>query len=185
MTQVPLWKGPQWSGVIYWQSGVAFHLAKHKWAVSRGLHTFAKSLMGTSCDDFVQQPSSFLRAGQIYRVLFFNCSSQFSVPKWKTSCSQPGLLFQEIFNVKKLFIGWACCFILVLKMGRKSKKKHPVFYDYVSVCMSVTNNYHFLNRSYCDNQNDIAMIRVILGWSEWYSDDQIDIHMFRVIFICS
>ena len=35
----------------------------------------------------------------IWRLLlqqgaFFNCSSQFSVPKWKTSCSQPELLFQ-------------------------------------------------------------------------------------------
>ena len=35
---------------------------------------------------------------------FFNCSCPFSVPKWKTSCSQPGLLFQEIFNVKELFV---------------------------------------------------------------------------------
>ena len=34
--------------VIYWHSRPAFHLAKHKWAVSRGLHTFAKSLMGCS-----------------------------------------------------------------------------------------------------------------------------------------
>ena len=30
---------------------------------------------------------------------FFNWSALFSVPKWKTSCSQPGLLCQEIFNV--------------------------------------------------------------------------------------
>ena len=38
---------------------------------------------------------------------FFNWSARFSVPKWKTSCSQPGLVFQEIFNVKKLLVGWA------------------------------------------------------------------------------
>ena len=51
---------------------------------------------------------------------YFNCSSRFSVPKWKTSCSQPGLLFQEIFNVKKLLVGWASSLILLLKMGRNS-----------------------------------------------------------------
>ena len=32
---------------------------------------------------------------------FFNWSARFSVPKWKTGCSQPGLIFHEIFNVKK------------------------------------------------------------------------------------
>ena len=36
------------------------------------------------------------------------CSAIFSVPKWKTSCSQSELLFQDIFNVKKFLIGWAC-----------------------------------------------------------------------------
>ena len=52
---------------------------------------------------------------------FFNWSARFSVPKWKTSCSQPGLFFfYEIFNVKKLLVGWACFFILILKIGRTS-----------------------------------------------------------------
>ena len=51
---------------------------------------------------------------------FFNCSSPFSVPKWKTSRSQPGQPFQENSNVKKLLVGWASFFILVLKMGRAS-----------------------------------------------------------------
>ena len=51
---------------------------------------------------------------------FFNWSARFSVPKWKTSCSQPGLVFHEIFNVKKLLVGWASFFILVLKIGRTS-----------------------------------------------------------------
>ena len=61
---------------------------------------------------------------------FFNCSSQFSVPKWKkTSCTQPEILFQEIFNVKKLLVGWAIFFILVLKMGRKSNKNTLYFED--------------------------------------------------------
>ena len=36
------------------------------------------------------------------------CFAIFSVPKWKTSCSQSELLFQEIFNVKKFLVGWAC-----------------------------------------------------------------------------
>ena len=51
---------------------------------------------------------------------FFNWSAWFSVPKWKTSCSQPGLVFHEIFNVKKLLVGWASFFILVLKIRRTS-----------------------------------------------------------------
>ena len=51
---------------------------------------------------------------------FFNWSARFSVPKWKTSCSQPGLVFHEIFNVKKLLVGWASFFILVLKIGQTS-----------------------------------------------------------------
>ena len=51
---------------------------------------------------------------------FFNWPSPFSVPKWKTSRSQPGQPFQENFNVKKLLIGWASFFILALKMGRAS-----------------------------------------------------------------
>ena len=55
-----------------------------------------------------------------YRVVFFNWSALFSVPKWKTSCSQPKVLFQEIINVNKLLVGWASFFILVLKMGRAS-----------------------------------------------------------------
>ena len=38
--------------------------------------------------------------------MFFNSSSQFSVPKWKTTCSQWKILFHEIVNIKKLLIGW-------------------------------------------------------------------------------
>ena len=34
----------------------------------------------------------------------FYCSSQFSEPKWKTSCSQAVEHFQELFNVKKLLV---------------------------------------------------------------------------------
>ena len=35
----------------------------------------------------------------------FYCSSRFSVTTWKImSCSQPELLFQEFFNLKKLFV---------------------------------------------------------------------------------
>ena len=36
---------------------------------------------------------------------FFNCSARFSVPKRKTNCSQPGLVFHEIFNVNKTKMG--------------------------------------------------------------------------------
>ena len=36
------------------------------------------------------------------RGWFFNGSSRFSVPKWKASCSQPEIRFQEVFNLKKV-----------------------------------------------------------------------------------
>ena len=36
----------------------------------------------------------------LHTGLFFNSSSRFSVPKWKTSSNQQKLLFQEIFHIK-------------------------------------------------------------------------------------
>ena len=36
----------------------------------------------------------------------FSRSTRFSEPKWKTSCSQAEVLFQELFNVKKLLVDW-------------------------------------------------------------------------------
>ena len=41
---------------------------------------------------------------------FFNCSSQFSVPKWKTMSSQSEILFHEILNVQKILVGWTMFF---------------------------------------------------------------------------
>ena len=41
---------------------------------------------------------------------FFNCSSKFSVPKWKTMGSQSEILFHEIFNVQKISVGWTMFF---------------------------------------------------------------------------
>ena len=38
--------------------------------------------------------------------VIFKCSSQFSEPKWKTCCSQAEMIFQELFNVKKLLVDW-------------------------------------------------------------------------------
>ena len=49
---------------------------------------------------------------------FFNCSSQFSVPKWKTMDSQSEILFHEILNVQKILVGWTMFFFLALKFGR-------------------------------------------------------------------
>ena len=43
---------------------------------------------------------------------FFKYSSQFSKwPKWKTICSQPELLLQEIFIAKRVLVGWASFFM--------------------------------------------------------------------------
>ena len=51
---------------------------------------------------------------------FFNCSSQFSVPKWKMMGSQSEILFHEILNVQKILVGWKTFFYLALKFGRNS-----------------------------------------------------------------
>ena len=51
---------------------------------------------------------------------FFNCSSQFSVPKWKTMGSQSDILFHEILNVQKILVGWIRFCFLALKFGRNS-----------------------------------------------------------------
>ena len=51
---------------------------------------------------------------------FFNCSSKFSVPKWKTMDSQSEILFHEILNVQKILIGWTKFFFLALKFGQTS-----------------------------------------------------------------
>ena len=52
----------------------------------------------------------------------FYCSSQFSEPKWKTSCSPAVEHFQELFNVKKAPC-WLSKFFfnLVLKTGGNNK----------------------------------------------------------------
>ena len=51
---------------------------------------------------------------------FFNCSSQFSVPKWKTLGSQSEILFHEILDVQKILVGWTTFIFLALKFGRNS-----------------------------------------------------------------
>ena len=51
---------------------------------------------------------------------FFNCSSQFLVPKWKTMGSQSEVLFHEILDVQKILIGWTKIFFLALKFGWNS-----------------------------------------------------------------
>ena len=67
----------------------------------------------------------------------FSCSSCFSSPKWKTSCSQPELFFQEIFKVEKRPVGRARFFILVLEleMGRYTSENHPAYRNNVIVLL--------------------------------------------------
>ena len=57
---------------------------------------------------------------QVCTGCFFNCSSQFSVPKWKTMGSQSEILFHEILDVQKIHVGWTTFFFLALKFGRNS-----------------------------------------------------------------
>ena len=60
-----------------------------------------------------------------YRV-FLYWSAQFSVPKRKTLFNQRGSFVQQKFHGTESLIGCPSLFILVLKIGRTSKKKHPV-----------------------------------------------------------
>ena len=69
-----------------------------------------------------ERQKTFWKYWQCSNVLcrvFFNSSSQFSVPKWKTSCSKPKLLFLEIFHVKKYLVGWATFFLALGKVTLK------------------------------------------------------------------
>ena len=56
----------------------------------------------------------------VLQSAFFNYSSQFSVPKWKTMGSQSEILFHEILDVQKILVSWTTFFFLVLKIGRNS-----------------------------------------------------------------
>ena len=79
---------------------------------------------------------------------FFNCSSQFSVPKWKTMGSQSEILFHEILDVQKILVGWTTFFFLALKFGRNSWK--TTLYDiqgcknYEMFCQCVQAENHFV-----------------------------------------
>ena len=56
----------------------------------------------------------------IYRVVFFNWSAWFSVPKWKNLLSQGGAFLNWKFRKKLVLFGCNLFFILVLKIGRTS-----------------------------------------------------------------
>ena len=51
---------------------------------------------------------------------FFNCSSPFSVPKWKNLLRQRGAFLHWKFLEKAALVGCNLFFILVLKIGRNS-----------------------------------------------------------------
>ena len=58
---------------------------------------------------------------------FFYCSSPFSAPKWKTTCSQSELLFQEISNVKELLVIWASFSPLLCWKWGEIVKESPLY----------------------------------------------------------
>ena len=67
---------------------------------------------------------------QLYRVediqgAFFDCSSQFSVPKWKMMGSQSEILFHEILDVQKILVGWTTLFF---EIWAEELKKTPSIY---------------------------------------------------------
>ena len=66
----------------------------------------------------------FILVIELYRVFFFNWSAQISVLKRKTLFNQRGSFVHRGFHGTESLIGWPTFFILVLKIGRTSKKKH-------------------------------------------------------------
>ena len=78
-----------------------------------------------SLPNTLEQTSYLSRISRIIQAAFFNCSSRFSEPKWNPSCSQPGLLFQEIFNVRKLLVGWASFFFHFGNKNGEERWKPP------------------------------------------------------------
>ena len=90
---------PSWSTQISTFDDGNNHLKFRFWI------SIIKTIMNfhlTSKKRTMQYPREYFY--QYFSVLqgaFFNCSSRFLVPKWKTSCSQPGLLFSRNFQCKK------------------------------------------------------------------------------------
>ena len=60
-----------------------------------------------------------------YRMVFFNCSSQFSVPKWKMMGSQSEILFHEILDVQMILVGWITFFFFCTEIWAVQLKKAP------------------------------------------------------------
>ena len=58
---------------------------------------------------------------------FFNCSSRFSVPKWKMNGGQSEILFHEIPDVQKILVGWTIFFLFSTEIWAEQLKKHPVY----------------------------------------------------------
>ena len=71
-----------------------------------------------------------------YRVFFLTGPPDFNYQR-KSSCSQPGLLFQEIFNVKKLLVGWASFFHFGTENRADQLKKTPCKRDWQKTCAVV------------------------------------------------
>ena len=75
------------------------------------------------CFDFLSYMiSPHHKSGQTITIIqaFFNCSSPFSVPKWKNLLSQWEAFLHWKFLEKVVLVGCNLFFILVLKIGRNS-----------------------------------------------------------------
>ena len=68
---------------------------------------------------------------------FFNWSAQISVLKRKTLFDQRGSFVHRKFHGTESLIGCSSFFILVLKIGRNSWKKHPVTWSCEQLDLSV------------------------------------------------
>ena len=101
---------------------------------------------------------------------FFNCSSQISVPKWKTMGSQSETLFHEILDLQKILFGWTRFFFLALKFGRNSKKITLYFNKFrVTTLTNLCNNF---DKS-CANFNLVCKKLLSYWRTDWLNNANI------------
>ena len=80
---------------------------------------------GECCPHSLNLSKECIAHFRIIQGAFFNCSAQISVLKRKTLFNQRGSFVHREFHGTEFLIGCPSFFILVLKIGRNSKKKAP------------------------------------------------------------
>ena len=126
-----IWQGDMAKLYGTWQSDMTKHVQAlvYLLLVSASLIVLKYSALA----GWGRSRSSLIRFRDITDIIqgvFFNCSSQFSVPKRKTLGSQSENLFHEILDVQMILVGWTTFFFLALD---RTVKKAPCMYLFMLV----------------------------------------------------